>query len=245
MTKGVIYVAFGDEYLKLALNTIAYSRKYTALPITVVNNSKSFMVSSEKIDNVSFVYCGLPTMKNRMVKTSINTITPYDLTLYMDCDSVIHKKGIEEVFNLLGDADILLQRYSRWVEEKPYYNIYKNAVVKTECTLPLDVYIGGFFCFRKNERTATFFNTWNHFWELNGSGRDMPSLACAVQKCSMVKRVITMNEHKIFSFGIDKKCVAVHRKRFDDLFRYFGLPIHKQNKPFDKKINNDWKLVQF
>lgn len=245
MTKGLIYVAFGDEYLKLALSTIAYSRKFTDLPITVVYNSKSFMVSSMKLENVSFVYCGIPTDKNRAVKTSINSITPYDLTLYMDCDSVIQKKGIKKVFNLLGDADILLQRYSKWVEGKPYYNIYKNTALKTGATLPLDVFIGGFFCFRKNERTANFFNTWNKFWELNSSGRDMPSLACAVQKSYLFKNIITMNEHKMFSFGIDKKCVAVHRKRFDDLFRSFNIPIHKQNKQFDKKINNDWKLVQF
>jgi SAM-dependent methyltransferase len=244
--RGIVYIAFGQNYCDLAANTIEISRKHTELPITVITNIPDEKRSGKwlKIPDVSFLYLPYETNENRVVKTQLYKYTPYDITLYIDTDAIIQKPGIERVFEGLKTNHIVLQRHTRWEKFKKYYEIYRRAAKQFDCSLPLDIFIGGFFCFRKTVDVERFFDLWFEYWEDFGMGRDMPPLACAVQNSGINYSVVTKNEDKLFSFGIDSDCVAIHRVQKNDLAK-FNIPAHKQNKPFDVNKRTDWTQVYF
>ena len=126
MNKGILYVAFGSDYLLLTLAVIKYSRQYTSLPICVLTNIKERGEEWNKIENVSFVNFDLEQVDNRVVKTQMIDHTPFDKTLYLDCDSVIQNYGIENVFDLL-DKDLVLNLCIYWHKKSKIVNIYKKA----------------------------------------------------------------------------------------------------------------------
>jgi len=244
MNRGIIYIVFGEDYANLAFSTIAYSKKFTDLPISIITNLDKDAYDWKSI-GVNVLTSGLKTDKNRLVKTSLIHYTPYDETLYIDVDSVIQKEGIEQVFDLLDKKDMVLQSLKEWNADDKYYNLYIEAAQRAGVEPPLSIYIGGFMCFKKNPRVAELFSEWNSLWIGNGCGRDMPALACAVKKSNLNIKTITQEKDKLFSFGITKDCIVVHRYGSQDLKKHFNMPHYKPNKPFDKNGKNNWKKEHF
>lgn len=244
MSRGIVYIAFGEDYDTLASETIAYSRQFITCDITVITNLKDRNAKWANVDNVNFIYLDMPTNENRRVKIELYKHTPYDETLYVDVDAVACRDGIEKAFDTLSDNDIVFQHHSLWREHRKYYRIYRDTAHDLGATLPLRVCLGGFWLFRKTEQTIKFFDTWLSFWERMGSGRDMPALACAIQASGIFHGLITKKDDKLFSFGMSGECVYVHRVNRDDLETY-GIHTHKQNKPFDAGRQDDWDMVYF
>ena len=94
MLRGILYTVFGAEYEKLAVKTIKYSRQYTDLPICVITNILDRSKEWGEINDITFVESKYPQVKNRMAKTKMIDLTPFDETLYLYCDSVIQMHGI-------------------------------------------------------------------------------------------------------------------------------------------------------
>jgi hypothetical protein len=245
MSRGICYIAFGEEYDKLAAHTIAISRKFVSIPITVLTNVKVRHEKWSESPEVNFVYLDIPTNNNREVKNQIFKYTPYDETLYLDCDSIIVKRGIEAIFNYLRETDIVFQHHTLWTEGKKYYRIYRDTAGMFGVWLPLRVCLGGFWAFRKSERTIKFFDLWNQYWKQAGSGRDMPALACAIKNSGIPHSIVTKLNHKFFSFGIPADTIVVHRVHKDDLLKYYGIPMYRQNKGFDIGNRSFWDMVPF
>ena len=245
MGRGIVYIAFGEEYDRLASHTVILSKKNTRLPITVITNLKERNSKWDECRDINFVYLDAPTDSNRDIKTQLYKYTPYDETLYIDCDSVIWKPGIEGVFPLLAKHDVLLQRFYSWTEGRKYYRLYRDSLKSLEIQLPVTIYIGGFWAFRKNESSIKFFDLWNQYWKRFGSGRDMPALACAVKNSEIKHFDASPNDYKFFSFGINKDMIVVHRVNSDDLLKHFGIPRYKQNKPFDQGTKGAWKMIHY
>jgi len=237
---GIAYIAFGADYAKLGYSTIKYSRKYTDLPITVFVNSESGAYDWAGI-GVDSVLVDLPTAKNRAVKTRLPDYTPYENTLYIDVDSVISLPGIETVFQMLGEHEILLQKYGTWRPGEKFADIYRRACVATKTDLPLPVYYGGFICFKQCDAARTFFKNWNECWILTGKGREMPALACAMKR-SIIDTVVIKKDQKIFTVGKNAAGIVRHRSGSTDLEKY-GAPRYKANKPWDRP--GDWKKVSY
>jgi SAM-dependent methyltransferase len=242
--RGIVMIAMGEEYERLASETLQHSIRNVEIPVTVIFNRENYTGDWSGLELINKVFVNCETNKNREIKTQLYEYTPYEETLYMDVDAVIHKKGIEKVFDKLKTAHIVFQRHFEWVKYKKYYDIYRRAMNMFDCQLPIDVMIGGFFAFRKTSDVKTFFDLWLEYWEDFGSGRDMPPLACAVQNSGINYNTITRQDDKFFSFGMDYECVAIHRVHGDDL-KYFGIKPHKQNKPFDVGCREDWNMVYF
>jgi SAM-dependent methyltransferase len=247
-TRGILYLAFGKEYDNLAAHTIAQSWKFipASVPVTVLSNVPVASLKWECLPNVNFIKLNILDNENRAVRTRLINYTPYDETLYIDCDSVITKPGIENIFDLFGDNDAIFQQFGAvWTKEKRYYQIYRDAVKLFECSLPFTIYAGGFFAFKKTAACERFFDFWHAFWKRHNVGRDMPALCCAIQKSGIKHATITKEKHKFFSFGMNSDAIILHMVHSTDLNTYFGTPQHKHNKDFDKGNSWFWNMVYF
>ncbi len=243
MTQGILYIVFGKEYDRLAARTIRYSRQYTNLPICIFSNVPKHDSVWKGIKNIEFMDFPAPQDENRGVKTQMILSTPFDETLYLDCDSVIQKPGIENVFAY--KEDLVLNVYLHWKEGDKIVRIYRRAMKTNNVELPLTVYNGAFIRFLKNERDYGFFRQWYKFWVATGKGREMPALNCAIKKSDVV--VGKAAPYFFEPDRYDKNCIVQHNYNTNsgkNWFDEFGLPVIKQNKPFDKH-SSDWNWVDF
>ena len=85
MKIGIIYVAFGAACDRLAAHCIAYSRKYTNLPICVLTNISVAERDAkwDEIENIEFKHFNLPLSANRQIKTSLPDHTPFEVLAYV------------------------------------------------------------------------------------------------------------------------------------------------------------------
>lgn len=234
MTKGILYIAFGDSYLKLVNETIQHSCKFTNLPVCVITNIKE-----TKLSNVQYIYLNKHQNDNRDIKTQMVHYTPFDETIYMDTDSIIRHSGIENHFN----DELTLNLFEFWDSTAKIPRLYKTALNKTGCSLPLNVYNGAIIGFKKTDSVKQFFDTWNSFWELLGSGREMPALCCAIQKTKIA--VTTLPKGVFNPDSYDESCTVQHNYNSNkgyNFFKEFKLSRLKENKPFDTNPS-DWEFV--
>ena len=75
--------------------------------------------------------------------------TPFDTTLYMDCDTVVQHEDISNVFELLGDKDILFTR------NRPY-----NAKITKLSETEEMIYHCGLFLYNNKPNTLKLMDAW-------------------------------------------------------------------------------------
>jgi len=187
---GLIYVVFGDKFDYLAAHTIAYSRQFTRLPITVITNIAEGARDKKwrEVDGIDFVYVDMPVEENREIKTTIIERSPYENTLYMDADSIIQNEcfdsDIERYFK--EDFDLLLNYYCcNPTEDNKFQNIYLRAFNQFGCNGRMKVYNGAIIGFRKTDAANELFTKWNGYWKEFGKEREMPPLACAIMNTNL------------------------------------------------------------
>jgi len=237
VNKGVLTVVFGKEFDRLAAATFSYGRKFTKLPFHVLTNLKEESRSAEwkKIKNVTFEVFDLPQSRNRQAKLSMNAHTPFDQTLYLDCDSVIQKEGVETFADYFGDKDLVLCHKTTFLPERPVYQIYADTMKVAGVGLPLILYYGAIIAFKKDSKEVDrFFASWYGMWEKMGSGREMPSL-CSIVKRDGIKR--NLFPRPWFS-GMKERPGAIVQHHFGKRFcSKFKVPEWEDYKPYDKPEN--------
>jgi len=243
--RGLLYVAFGNSYQELAVWTITHTRKFTDLPIAVLVNEPANS-KWEGMDNVIIYPFELPQTENRQVKTQMCRYTPFDETLYMDCDSVVRCSGIEMLFSMMSSQDMLLNKFIHWRDVDKVPRLYRTAMKLLGASLPMNVYNGALIGWRNNNRTERFFKLWNSNWHKIGKGREMPGLACAIQKSEL--EVADVSDKGIFEPDFyNPDCMIQHNYNSNgkqDWFEEFKLPKLIQCKPFDSNPR-DWDMVDF
>lgn len=185
MTVGIVYIVFGYACNNVAAHCIKYSRKFTKLPITVIQNISQKVNLWNTIPNIDYITMDLPISENREIKTRLIKYTPYDFTIYLDADSIIQDERFdEEVLKMIEQQpDLILNHFCTYpYPDGNFQNIYLRALKQFECEMPLKVYNGAFIGFAKNITTKLFFGTWNTFWDTFGRQREMPPLSCAINK---------------------------------------------------------------
>jgi hypothetical protein len=242
MSKGIIVTSFGENCDRMASHSVAYSRRFTSLPFFVITNIENRDPKWKSIKDVAFHYVDCDTKDNREYKTSMIDYTPYDLNIYMDADSVIQNEGIENLFDLIPDEGLLLNRYLRWNKGDKVVKIYKNAMDKIECKLPLDVFNGAFMGFRKDESTIKFFDLWQRAWKTTGSGREMPALNCVIKKHDIPVEVLPKGLFVSESFS--ETAIVQHDYPTKDktFYERFEIPYAALDKSFDVN-KDDWTWV--
>jgi hypothetical protein len=211
-----------------------------------LTNVKNRDAKWKESPDINFIYIDAPTDSNRDIKSQLYKYTPYEKTLYIDCDAIITRLGIEAIFDYLtDDNNFVFQHHALWVDGIQYYRLYRDTAKTLKVSLPLRVCLGGFWAFKKTPKAEGFFDLWNQYWKEMGSGRDMPALACAIKNSGISYSLVYRKEHKFFSFGITDDVIVVHRSRANDLYNYYGVPIYQQNKAFDVGHRAYWDMVNF
>lgn len=253
LDKGMLYLAFGETYDMVAAHSIRYSRKFTNLPICVLTNLNDSQRHSlwKDVDNIQFIELDIPTDYNRSVKTSLIEYTPFNQTIFIDCDAVVQNPGIEKVFRFLDDCDVAFRKlrtlkcdYDKKLFMREHY---VPVLDKLGFFPPMQIYSSGMFLFQKNERVRELFDCWNRFWlqGTGGTGRDMPPLTCAIHKFiseGKVKLFPIDSKDLVFDLGNKKNCydrgaIIQHRYRTDEketFFIRFSIPEYVAYKPFDR-----------
>ncbi len=227
--RGILLLAFGEEFDKLTAAAACYSRRFTNLPICVITNLEECNSKWQRVSNVCFKYIQLPSNRNRSIKVSLIDYTPYDETLFMDSDAVIQKHGVETLFDYLKDFDIACQFFGV-IQHFDDKNFEKAFVIRTYDKLakllyepyPIELFAEAALLFRKTETSKRFFDLWKRYWQMMGCGRDMPGFCFAVKH--MKSKVRIFRDDICFSTNKEDETFFIQHKGFDGFERKFGLP---------------------
>jgi hypothetical protein len=185
MSRGIVIVAFGQEYDRFAAKCSAITRRNTSLPIHVITNLDRLSGDWASLPDITFQPIKYAeNVRNREFKTGLIDYTPFDETIYLDCDALVARSGVESIFE--GMSDVVFNPIFSIAPGSRYANIYARAISKFGVPLPVTVYSGAFFAFSKSGGSRRLFELWSLYWRQFGRQRDMPCLACAVKTSEVV-----------------------------------------------------------
>jgi len=236
MTKGILIIAFGN-YLRFAIRCLR--KRKTKIPVTVLISATD-RIPKQIPEGVEIVQTAYQVDEHRSAKTQMISLTPYDYTLYLDADCMINKE-LQGIFDLIVLNDLVLNSYDHIYNGSKTVAIYKRAIEQFDCTHPLKVFNGALVGFQKNEKTRKFFNTWNSLWIAFGSGREMPLLACSVQKTG-----IKVGRLKKGYFAPDQFLADCHVQHYYTGFeKQYGMTkmLHRAITKHDS--HTDWTWVAY
>lgn len=232
MTRGHQYITFGKEYERAVLGSVNALRKFSKLPVHIVTNIPKNQLSAEwkKFKKITFTCLSLPDGHNRHVKTRMYRHTPFDETLYTDCDTVIQSAEFMEAFNILESCDIAFPMHSlKGSTWRLKTKIYRRAIKQFKADDARFVYQGGVCAYKKNENTQRFFDLWHSYWNIF-KFRDMPSLACVIHNITDVSIGVLPS-----TMGFDNSTIIQH---------FYGWKPPKSNDipQFTKVCPNEGKM---
>ena len=182
MKQGILYVVFGKEFERFAIDCLQHTVKNTKYPIHILTNMNPMSERWKQFDNMTFDVFDLPDEENRYIKTNAIHYTPFEETLMLDCDTVINK---EISFDFIKGNDIVLRSLFYWDKGDKILRLYRNAFRLFGCHQPIHIFCGAYVMFRINKRTINFFDRWYKYWVDFGKWREMPCLCCAVQNSKL------------------------------------------------------------
>ena len=148
MKRGVLYIAFGENFLKEMLISAESVKKHNPdLHITAFVDKP---VDSEYVDK-----CVLIRAKHLRPKIDYIIMSPYEKTLFLDTDTIIDY-NIEDMYDLLDNFDLaathdLARKRKKYSEVIPEYGDipYSFSEVNT-----------GVMVFNKSDKVTTLFKKW-------------------------------------------------------------------------------------
>lgn len=189
---GVIYLAFGIPYLSMALVSFESLRKTNpGVPVCIVTNVCGELtgLTGWDYEKDTWTYIDGNSDSNRNIKTNIIDYSPFDKTLYIDCDTVI-VSDISLCGFFLRYFDICFKgRYLPQLDlDRGNRKIFEGRFAVSE----LPHWNGGVFMFTKNERVRDFFKLWNLYYKKLDSPYDQTSLVEAVFRSEC--RILSLGE---------------------------------------------------
>jgi hypothetical protein len=177
---GVIYLAFGEAYLAMALLSFRSLRASNPqIPACIVTNVVKIAPAGlpgwrPELDHWLFIEADAAI--NRTYKTGIHRLTPFDKTIYLDCDTLI-TGSLQPLFRFLDHFDVCL----RLKEDPLPENAFGKLPVLDDARLcDLPHWNGGVVAFRTAAGSAQFFENWSQAHRKFGNYRDQQSLVEAV-----------------------------------------------------------------
>lgn len=148
MTRGYILVASykKDYYTAAKLCAESLLDFYPEAKITLATHAE--WVEEEDHDIFDTIITEDVPLDNRAKLWALSR-TPYDLTMYLDCDVIIEHEDISTIFDHLGDNDIIFTR------NRPY-----NAKITKLSDDEEMIYHCGIFAYKKNAVTKKLTDDW-------------------------------------------------------------------------------------
>lgn len=179
MNNGVLYIAFVRNKKANRMKELEYSirslkRIHPKLSTTLFTD-KAPKISG--FDNVVEL-----DIESERVKQDLLYRSPYDNTLYIDCDTGI-VGPIEESFGLMERFDVAAT-HDLMRKDENKSRVYPDYAAITD---GFPEYAGGVIMFKKSPRVENFFDTWRKnykIWlDLTGEVRDQPSFRVSLWQC--------------------------------------------------------------
>jgi len=185
---GVLYVALGPAYAVMAMVSINSLRIFSDVPISIIiDKSTADIFKLPELDNVITIDNFIED--NRLIKSKIFDLSPYENTLYVDCDTII-RANIIDCFDYLKYFDIAVKQ-----RQKAYPAVGKGALKifnGNEIVANQPHWNSGVIAFRKNAKTKKMFDHWSFLQEKLNYEFDQPALAQALIQSDI--RVVSLED---------------------------------------------------
>ena len=177
---GLIYIAFGYEYLLMAAYSAFTAKKYNPdISCTIVTNLK---ISNKAILNKYFDNVFEEDLKNefnRYVKTNIIEYALFSKGAYLDCDTEV-LDNLDPILTCLERYDVILK-----INPRPPSKDYHIAAGIHGTDFPM--WNGGVIFFRNNVSAKKLFSDWKKYFLEMGKRSDQPALARAIYENPGIK----------------------------------------------------------
>ena len=178
MSNGVCYIAYGQVALREVGRSIASLRKVSELPIALICEEVTHYTGIQHVlfEDRSF--------GARRVKVKLDHLSPFDNTLYLDADTRVQSKVIEEGFNALSQGwDLAIvpsanQDVNLFAHIDSEERTYTSEVLENIFPIQLQA---GVMWFARTTRTEALFDAWRKEWMVFKQ-HDQAALARALDK---------------------------------------------------------------
>lgn len=191
MTKGIIYVAYGDKALAeagMSIRALRQRHDHT-MPIAVV--------SEQPVEGARHIPFDDPRWGARWAKLNLDLLTPFEQTVYLDADTR-PRAALTPLFDALSDGFELVIAPSAMQGDKALWHVDKQ---EREDTLddfgftPLQLQ-AGVLAFRRCEAVTALFAAWREEWR---GGQDQAALLRALYRCPVKLWLMssTLSDHLV------------------------------------------------
>jgi hypothetical protein len=188
---GVIYLAFGAPYLAMALHSITSLRVFNpSMPVCVLTNIAERPPNTRWWNSVPeshWVFMDKSTSINRDIKTHIYRFSPFDKTVYLDCDTLV-LADLTDLELFLDHFDVLLKPSDRPGKTDRKKKILNGVVPYGNVTH----FNSGVLGFRRSANVERFFDDWRECYRRLNFRRDQPSLVEAIYRSDI--RIFPLRE---------------------------------------------------
>jgi hypothetical protein len=196
---GIVYVAYGDDYLDMAVASALSVKQYSKIPTAIFCDREGIDLIKVDIPNAMY--------GDRAIKTQLYKYSPFDKTLYLDCDTLIDSYGIEDIFNYnaigMCEAFNPLNEFAIDLESQYTWKLLPDNFIQ---------YNTGVILFDKSNESSEIFDTWYHEWLRFGT-RDNLALHRAIASRKIEIDLLPRSYNHLYSQS--GKSIVTH---YADLF---------------------------
>ncbi len=198
MSKGVIYMAWGENAVKQAHYSMMSLWQYESeMPVMVLGDQQAGHYY-ERINKVTFQKVDVdpfnPDRKHSFkflagrIKPLMAKLSPWEQTLYVDADSKF-KQSPQPGFDLLDRWDLAIACHTKGVGGTNWTNFQEREETSVLIGSPHVLYHNsGMIFWRKNERTDKLFDLWYDEWLIYEHWDEQVALLRALLKSDVVYR---------------------------------------------------------
>ena len=169
-TRGVLYIAAGEKYIRAAIQSANSVRKYCPdLPSHLFSDWHNYDVFDFDRSPYPFTSVERIPDPHRRSKVDYLSRTPFDLTLYLDTDTKLYT-DIREMFGILDRFDIALTHAHR--RNDPH----RLAPWRIELPQAFPQYNGGVILYCKTPKVIGFLEDWRDHFKEAGLQQDQMTL---------------------------------------------------------------------
>ncbi len=148
MASGVIYIAFGEKYVKQAVHSAESVKKHSPdLEIAII--------CDENVTDKIFDHVIVKEVSHKRAKVDYISESPFEYSLYLDSDTEV-VMDISDIFSLLKKYDLAMahcftRKRERWAKKIEEYDNIPYAFSE---------FNGGVVLFKRSPNSSKFFELW-------------------------------------------------------------------------------------